>query len=398
MNEKKSAVSSWSVFADGLRQAGEEVLAKLPARLRGDPQIEQEVWQLMLGAVAQNTIESLSADGDHPVFLPFLNESFKVFQPNSDTVYKKAVITPGGTYRLRGELGSLPIANIGQFGPLPDETGAGLSALGYHDFKTLHLDEKGHFDVILSPTRPAGYQGDWWKLEAGTTSVWTRQVGYDWGTARDPRLSIERLDKPVSRPRRDVADLEQRLRRLPKRIANSASFLIDHVEKLRSDGYINRFKVLDLSKMAGLAGQFYYEGAYEIAPDEALIVEAKVPAVCQYWSLILTNDLWVTTDWYNNQSSLNGAQARVDEDGMFRIVVSLKDPGVPNWLDAAGYPSGVIQGRWTGCSETPIPTLRKVALADVRKFLPTGTPSVSLAEREQAVRERRSHAQMRPLW
>jgi hypothetical protein len=52
-------------------------------------------------------------------------------------------------------------------------------------------------------------------------------------------------------------------------------------------------------------GQFYYEGAYELLPDDALIVEAKVPDKCSYWSVILTNDIYETTDWYNNQSSLN---------------------------------------------------------------------------------------------
>src|SRR3546814_7205853 len=82
--------------------------------------------------------------------------------------------------------------------------------------------------------------------------------------------------------------------------------------------------------MTGLVGQFYYEGAYQLAPDEALLVEAKVPETCGYWSLILTDDVYETTDWVNNHSSLNDAQARVDKDGLFRAVISAQDPGVPN--------------------------------------------------------------------
>jgi len=72
--------------------------------------------------------------------------------------------------------------------------------------------------------------------------------------------------------------------------------------------------------------------------DEALILEAKVPARCTYWSVILTNEIYETTDWYNHQGSLNGSQLRVDDDGIIRVVISAKDPGVPNWLDTAGYP------------------------------------------------------------
>jgi hypothetical protein len=124
----------------------------------------------------------------------------------------------------------------------------------------------------------------------------------------------------------------------------------------------------------------------------------KVPEKCTYWSIILTNETYETTDWYNNQSSLNGTQASVDRDGVFRVVVSDKDPGVPNWLDTAGYPSGSVQGRRNECNAQPIPSVRKVALADVRRLLPAETPVVTRAQREQALRNRRAEVQQRPLW
>jgi len=54
-----------------------------------------------------------------------------------------------------------------------------------------------------------------------------------------------------------------------------------------------------------------------------------------------------------------------EKDGVLRIVVSARDPGVPNWIDTAGYSRGLIQGRWTDCESQPIPTVRKVPLADV---------------------------------
>ncbi len=132
--------------------------------------------------------------------------------------------------------------------------------------------------------------------------------------------------------------------------------------------------------------------------DEALIVEAKVPQKCQYSSMILTNDLYETTDWYNNHSSLNDSQYHVDKDGLLRAIVSAKDPGVANWLDTAGYPTGLIQGRWTNCDAQPIPSVRKVALSEVRKSLPRDTQLMTAAEREHLIRERRSEFQQRPLW
>jgi len=119
-----------------------------------------------------------------------------------------------------------------------------------------------------------------------------------------------------------------------------------------------------------------------------LIVEAKVPAKCVYRSLILTNELYETTDWYNNYSSLNDSQAKPDKDGVLRIVVSATDPGVPNWVDTAGYPRGLVQGRWTHCNSSPVPSVRKVAFTEVRTQLPSDTPIVTPAQREALIRER----------
>jgi hypothetical protein len=267
-----------------------------------------------------------------------------------------------------------------------------------HDVNALRVDREGRFDVILSPARPAGHTGDWWQLQPGTDKLLLRMVSADWGREVEPSFSIERIDRPAARPRPPAADLERRLRRLPAAADFMALLFVDHVEKLRREGYVNKLKVFDVSQMGGLAGQFYYEGAYHLRDDEALIVEAKVPKRCLYRSIILTNDLYETTDWYNNHSSLNDAQAAPDADGVLRIVVSARDPGVPNWLDTAGYPTGVIQGRWTECDSQPIPSVRVVELAKVRSRLPADTPTVTPEQREALIRERRAALQQRPLW
>ena len=135
-----------------------------------------------------------------------------------------------------------------------------------------------------------------------------------------------------------------------------------------------------------------------MAYDEALITEVKIPESYKYWSIILTNELYETTDWYSNQSSLNDMQGIVDRDGIFRTVISARDPGVHNWLDTAGYESGAIQGRWFGANETPNPNIRKVKLVDVASQLPAGTKRVSPEERAIALRNRRIAAQKRAIW
>src|SRR3546814_5176834 len=100
-----------------------------------------------------------------------------------------------------------------------------------------------------------------------------RQVASDWGKEVDPTLSIERLDTPAVKPQLSAAEMSARLAESTNMIANASSFFVDHVEGLRRDGFINQFRVFDLMNMMGLVGQFYYEGAYQLAPE---IVRAHV--------------------------------------------------------------------------------------------------------------------------
>src|SRR3546814_2181751 len=112
-----------------------------------------------------------------------------VFQPNSDTIYRNARITPGGTYRLRGKRGNLPIFRMAQFGPSPVDTGGGVHAFAYNDFAELAVDAQGRFDVVMSPKRPDGCSGDWWELNPEATQLMIRQVSSDWAGAEDPTVS-----------------------------------------------------------------------------------------------------------------------------------------------------------------------------------------------------------------
>lgn len=181
----------------------------------------------------------------------------------------------------------------------------------------------------------------------------------------------------MGRPRPPAPVLEQRLRMLPRMVDTLALMFVDHHEQLRAEGFINKFKVFDVG-FGSLDGQFYYECAYDFAEDEALLVESPVPEKCQNRSLILTNEIYETTDWYNNHSSLNLHQAAPDFDGKLRIVVAHSDPGVKNWLDTAGHPRGVVQGRWTHCDSQPMPEVRVVKLTDLIPRLSDHDPCAHL--------------------
>ena len=101
----------------------------------------------------------------------------------------------------------------------------------------------------------------------------------------------------------------------------------------------------------------------------------------------------------NRQSSLNDAQAHIDSDGRFRAVISRLDPGVPNWLDKADYPWGIIQMRWNRASDYPDPTIKKVPFAEraPAPARPTRRSSPRPSARSSCA-SRREGAQLRRIW
>lgn len=388
----------WEKLIDNLRPLGEAMRQRLPERLRSDPQVLAESMRLLLSGVARASNDALVGDRRHPLFVPELNIAQNIFQPNADTIYKACLIEKGGTYLIKGDRGSVRMVILAQMGPDTLRTGKHHPLLGQIDFDELTLDEDGHFELVISPARPAQYTGDWRMLNPLCEKFMVRIISCDWGMEREPRFGVVRLDVDEAKGRLPAERLGHAYEEIPGIASVCALAFPAHVEELRNQGHLNSLKIFDVSQMSGLAGQFYYEGAYELSEDEALITEVRVPEKYRYWSIILTNELYETTDWYNNQSSLNDKQGVVDGDGVFRTVISAHDPGVHNWLDTSGYAAGAVQGRWFEASEKPMPSMKRVKLADVIDHLPADTKRVTPQERAIALRNRRLSAQMRIIW
>ena len=86
-------------------------------------------------------------------------------------------------------------------------------------------------------------------------------------------------------------------------------------------------------------------------------------------------------------------QAVLDSDGKFRIVLSVEDPGVPNWLDPVGNLKGYLVNRWVP-HRTAVPEARKIKLAELSIICPP-THRVLHRERAAAMRERGRAGQRR---
>ncbi|HEX4253781.1 MAG TPA: hypothetical protein VH089_01765 [Streptosporangiaceae bacterium] len=373
----------------------------LPEQVRTDPQLRQELNVFLAYVNATAYFYNLYHDVEYPDFWPCYGTGFPIGFNNPDDVYLITAIDDQGVYRISGDRGTVRILEF-EIGSSPMQTwGYGeftTSVRDYEPDRDVHVGEDGSFEVILSSpaNRPDGHTGDWWEIQPGAMFIMVRKRSYDWINEIDPRLAIDRLDVPALRPRRTADEIARRVDMLHETLRNWAFKMAAWYNSLERRNLVN--KVEPYSTLGGIAAQTYHHGLFDIEPDEALILDTDVPETCRYWMFHLTDQMMSSIDQIHRPTSINGYQAHLDSDGRFRAVISIADPGVPNWLDTGGHQRGAISGRWWAPSSIPEPLITKVKLSEVRQHLPADTPVVTPEQRDASVRQRRKGAQYRGRW
>ena len=393
-DENSAGLMDWEAYVDLLKPAG-GLYALTPEPYT--EQIRAEFYKQLAMNLTLGYFMHFQSTPEHPDWTPFLNSVF-LLQPNPDDTYYYAPVRGDAAYRVVGERGSTKLMTFtvtrDKMGMKP-EMGPSFN---YYDADDLTLDADGRFEVIFSTQRPEGYMGDWRYLNPEADNIVIRQRSYDWGRERDARFAIECLSTTELKPRPTIGYVDEKLRQVfggyPYNLSNL--WLGYQKRTMAREELVNAARLTSFP--SGLEVQTYWEGVYRIAEDEALVLEVELPAERRYWNVQLNDELWNATEFVNRQSSLNGHQAHVGADGWFRAVLSVGDPGVPNWLDTAGYTQGTFIGRWFQCSSTPVPSVKKVRLAEVRDHLPPDTPVVSPEQRRAILRQRRIGAQLRRRW
>jgi len=392
MRDGNAPITDWRAFLNALGPV-KSVAERLGI---DDALVRQEAVQQMAMTIAQAYMMLFSQDPRRPhlvsVTNPVINSG-----TNPDYMYFYSALDGKGTYRLSGARGTSlfvhVVQNTGMIG-LDDVPGPPLATLELDELK---IAADRTFSVLMSAERPNGYTGDWWKLDPRATSITIRQASYDWEGEHDGRFALESLDKHPPGPRRSSEAIGKGLDTIARFVDRYLIVMTALVRTLQ-DKPVNTLHMMTWGQFSGLSNQHYYQGRYALEPDEALVIETDIPKQVRYWGLATLDPIFNTIDWVNNQSSLNGFQARPDADGKFRAVLSLSDPGVANWLDPAGHPRGMLQGRWFEADSGPTPTAKLVKLKDLRRHLPESTPSVTPEERDAALRARRRGAQFRRKW
>ena len=359
-----------------------------------DPRLQAAYQAHVLMIMSAAYIEVFGTDVASPDWVPYIPYYLARLAPNPDTVYAFAPIDATGAYRISGVKGTETIAAI-----TLRKGGAHLgqrcaARVGEIDFRSVEADAAGHFSFVLSRQRPPGHDGQWFELHPETSCLMLRRVTKD-ATQRDGVCGIERLDRPRARLALTDREIHTRMANLARYTISQNEFLLGYLQRLRELGAQERFVLDDQSGYGGLITQSHYFHMFSIEPGEALILESDLPKICRYWSLQVMNPFATTIDYVLHQSSLNDHQARVDSDCKVRMVLSLSDPGVPNWLDTGGWQQGGVQWRWNEVDTAPHPVVTRTRLDDLWKHLPADTERMSPETRAASLRARATYYQHR---
>ena len=333
--------------------------------------------RLIAGALPITMEES---NPDYPRFLQLLSTRLQWGLPSADCHYQWAPVHGDNVYRISGDRGTAKMFDI-------ESRRNHFARLGEW---TLHarlpkaeVGPNNHVDIVLSRKRPAGAK-NWLELPDGPGELIFRQYFYDWTTEQAARLTIINEGAKYPPPPLTQADIRRNAALFCDFLSQATAIFRKSVETyyaappntLAFDGIDYGWRAIQ-----------YGKGPYQCALDEALILECQLPKT-EYWNIQIGSHFWEARDYHLRQTSLNGHQAYVEDGGVFRAVISHDDPGIANWLDAGGHPSGLISIRYYEADSLPLPTIRKVKRAQLDALLPASIPRLSAEERQKILRER----------
>ena len=296
-----------------------------------------------------------------------------------DCLYTRATMHGGESYRLFGNRGTARYVGL--------QTMNGIASTANALVDELDADADGHFELVLSAEE---HDGNWMRIEGPHPTLTVRHFFYDWDTETPSSLRIERIGEPMQRNPsavdRDGVVLRQ-LVALGDFVHDNLDFFLRFGEAAPPNGFL---PPIDRTAIGAAAENKPVIGRWELGPDEALVLEVEPPQGV-YWSFSLGNPWWETIHYGRHQSSLNAHQVVVDADGLVRVVLCGRDPGVANWLDTAGFSNGAMILRCVRTATAPTPRARVVAFDEIASVLPADTARITAAERT-SILERRRHA------
>jgi hypothetical protein len=339
-----------------------DAIAEAERLVREAPHIESEAdllegLQYLAGGIAACTHLAFDYDRDHPFLQSGTGPFTKMGLDNPDTLYFGTRVQAGRDYVVTGTRGTTTDLSFQLLGGEYTDDNVPDSETAFDD-RQLDVGANGDYEWRFTPKTNA--------------QLVIREVYNDWSAQRG-KVAIARVDTAGTAPPPLTNEL------IEKRFAVAGKQLVQRIKtwlQFPQWFYMNipvNTMVAPRLTPGGLATQYSSAGHFELTPDQALVI--TLPATDAPYLGFQLGSLWyVSLDYINHQSSLNGTQAQVDADGKIRIVVADRNPGVTNWVETLGHRKGFLQFRWQRVSreltEADGPTVDLIDIDDVAEYLP----------------------------
>lgn len=291
----------------------------------------------------------LRSDAQRPAFVPIVGPTFKWGGDNSDAFYNFAPVAPDVEYRVRGKRGDAVYLSVCVYGG-PDDGRWSTRIVSNLNDREIEFDADGSFEIAVSRTRPSGAR-NWLALADDANAMVTRDYHVDPVHGAPTVYAIDAI--PASAAPAPLGDAE-----VASRLRSVTNFLrellaITPLPDPATPNTIAEVWAVPEATYGWAAKDAHYAmGSFELADDERLVIAGSSPE-CAYWGAMLWNPFMQTFDYRYERIGINGEQATYEPDGSWKLVISARDPGHPNWLSTAGHRQGVIFFRWFLAQDTP---------------------------------------------
>ncbi len=348
----------WEQYCDTLKRAGQQLLRPETPHTAFDQAEGMRYLSRLVRAGLEMMVEG--ADADFPIFVIPSHETIKIGADNPDNIYQAARLNGTHEYRIHGKRGTVPILNFATKKGGYEKAGSKLEGTGFLDGNDLVVDGSGNFEITISCRHPAS--GNWLPMESESHQLLVRQTFHERSREAAAQLRIERIGATGGPAPLDPARFAASLMAAASYAENTARLFCDWSALFKRD----HFQTLPPGNQAmcqavgGDPNIIYYHGYWELAEDEAMVIDATLPP-CEFWNFQVDNYWMESLDYRYHRVHVNSHGARYNPDGSITIVMARHDPGHPNWLTTAGHPLGTSLFRLIGAKGQPAAIRTRVA-------------------------------------
>lgn len=339
-----------------------------------------ETYQYLLELLAAS-IEMQLSKGDpiEPKFTDWMGDYRKFLGDSPDARYLTAPIESKYDYDLTFDMGDADYLGVVIYDTNP-LTGWNRATDSLYVLAE-NLGNAKHIRLAsISSIDQTTNQADGLELQLSETAhtVMVRAYRFDGSVEENSHITIA-----VSSPTGSKSDITNQTRQhtsaghalsVETRLANTSRFFNETWQGSRALARATAATANSFERPAEVSPDFvgifyptpdnsYHGGAFDLAPDEHLVIEGKAPEAT-FWSVTLQNHWMQSLAPTIGKASLRGDEI-VLRDGRYRIWIgALPPPEGETWLSTGGLKQGLVAIRYLLATAEEAPSARVVQAAD----------------------------------